>query len=222
MPLVIAVSLLKGGASKTTTSLALAEAAGLSVPTVVLDSDPMGSAIRWAELAAASGQPLRSRVLSRPAPDLAQHLRSDARHAAVVVIDCPPGRLDIIRAALDISGQLVMPVPPGAADVDRVMATSALAAERNLPAVAVLVQVRGAVEDAAVAAVTLKSWGIPVAATQMPLAVAIQRAYGLPVTGRLLRFGADLLTELTKGQLCPENPARISPGSPRYRIRRRT
>ena len=41
MTLVITVALLKGGASKTTSAVALAEAAALSVPTVLIDTDPM-------------------------------------------------------------------------------------------------------------------------------------------------------------------------------------
>ena len=57
MPLTITVSLLKGGASKTTTALALAEAAALSVPVVLVDTDPMGSAWRWSYLAERSGRP---------------------------------------------------------------------------------------------------------------------------------------------------------------------
>jgi hypothetical protein len=62
--LVICVALLKGGVSKTTT--ALAEVATLSVPTVAIHTDPMGSLRRWAELAAEAGHPLRSQVNRAP------------------------------------------------------------------------------------------------------------------------------------------------------------
>ena len=55
MALVITVALLKGGASKTACAIALAEAAALSVPAVLIDTDPMGSAVRRAELAGESG-----------------------------------------------------------------------------------------------------------------------------------------------------------------------
>jgi cellulose biosynthesis protein BcsQ len=68
--LVISVALLKGGASKTTTAVALAEVAALSVPTVAIHTDPMGSLRRWAELAAEAGHPLRSQVIGLPVADL--------------------------------------------------------------------------------------------------------------------------------------------------------
>jgi cellulose biosynthesis protein BcsQ len=47
--LVIGVALLKGGVSKTTTAVALAEVAAPSVPTVAIHTDPTGSlnALTW-------------------------------------------------------------------------------------------------------------------------------------------------------------------------------
>jgi chromosome partitioning protein len=201
MALVITVALLKGGAGKTTTAVALGEAAALSVPVVILDADPMGSAFRWSQLAEASGHPLRSRVERLPVEDVGRALGSAARDAAVVVIDTPPpGALEKARAAFAAADLVVMPVPPNLADLDRVQGTRSVAAEYGKPAGAVLVQVRGGIEDSAVAAVTLRSWGVPVYDTQLPLTVAVQRAYGQPVTsGPLLRFGIDLMTEILKG-----------------------
>jgi chromosome partitioning protein len=199
--LVITVALLKGGASKTTVAVALAEAAALSVPVVLVDADPMGSASRWAELAGASGYPLRAEVVRQGSTDLAADVRSAARRARVVVIDTPPpGALHAAEMAIRQAGTVVMPVPPKAADLDRVTSTAQIAARLGVPAAAVLTQVRGGIEDAAAAAVTLQSWGVPVYASQLPLTVAVQRAYGQPVaSGPLLRFGVDLLTEIVKG-----------------------
>ena len=76
MSLVITVALLKGGASKTTTAVALAEAAALSVPVVLVDTDPMGSAIRWAELAESAGSPLRAEVVRQSSTDLGADVRA--------------------------------------------------------------------------------------------------------------------------------------------------
>lgn len=200
MALVITVALLKGGASKTTTAVALAEAAALSVPVVLVDTDPMGSAIRWAELAEADGQSLRAEVVRQSSTDLGSDVRSAARRAAIVIIDTPPpGALHAAEMAVRVADTVVMPVPPKAADLDRVAATAQIAAGMGKPAAAVLTQVRGGIEDAAAAAVTLRSWGIPVYASQLPLTVSVQRAYGQPLaSGPLLRFGIDLLTEITK------------------------
>jgi cellulose biosynthesis protein BcsQ len=46
MAFVISVVLLKGGVSKTTTALALGEAAALSMPVVIVGMDPMRSLAR--------------------------------------------------------------------------------------------------------------------------------------------------------------------------------
>lgn len=200
MSLVITVALLKGGASKTTTAIALAEAAALSVPSVLIDTDPMGSAIRWAELAEATGSPLRAEVIKQASTDLRADVRSAARRAAVVVIDTPPpGALHAAEKAVQAADRIVMPVPPKAADLDRVAPTAQIAASMGKPTAAVLTQVRGGIEDAAAAAVTLRSWGVQVYDSQLPLTVAVQRAYGQPVTtGPLLWFGVSLLTEILK------------------------
>jgi chromosome partitioning protein len=200
MTIVITVALLKGGASKTTAAVALAEAAALSVPAVLIDTDPMGSAIRWAELAAAGGNPLRAEVIRQASTDLSADVRSAGRRAAVVIIDTPPpGALHAAELAVRNADRIVMPVPPKAADLDRVAATAQIATAMGKPAAAVLTQVRGGIEDAAAAAVTLRSWGVQVYDSQLPLTVAVQRAYGQPVTtGPLLWFGVSLLTEIIK------------------------
>jgi chromosome partitioning protein len=198
MAFVISVALLKGGVSKTTTALALGEAASLSVPVVILDTDPMGSARRWAELADAAGTPLRSRVERSAVEDVARRLHAVTRDAGLVIIDAPPpGALQLAQRAFEAADRVVMPVPPNLADLDRVQATMTIAGKYGKPARAVLTQVRGGIEDSAAAAITLRSWGVPVYDTQLPLTVAVQRAYGQPVTsGPLLRFGIDLMTEI--------------------------
>ena len=198
MAFVISVVLLKGGVSKTTTALALGEAAALSMPVVIVDMDPMGSLARWSELAAEAGRPLRCEVVSDPEPGMPGRLHAISGHARLVVIDTPgPGALDRSREAIGLADQVVMPVPPNLADLDRVHPTKQMADDYDIPARAVLTQVRGGIEDSAAAAVMLKSWGVPVYNTQLPLTVAVQRAYGKALTsGPLLRFGMDLMTEI--------------------------
>ena len=198
MAFVISVVLLKGGVSKTTTALALGEAAALSMPVVIVDMDPMGSLARWSELASDAGRPLRCEVVSDPEPGVPGRLHAMAGHAQLVVIDTPgPGALDRSREAIGLADRVVMPVPPNLADLDRIHPTVKMADDYDIPARAVLTQVRGGIEDGAAAAVTLKSWGVPVYDTQLPLTVTVQRAYGKALTsGPLLRFGMDLMAEI--------------------------
>lgn len=199
--LVITVALLKGGVGKSTTAVALAEAAALSVPVVLLDMDPMGSAVRWAELAESSGRPLRATVKAMAVDNIKSRLREVTSGAEAVIIDtAPPGAVARVREAVSVADTVVMPVAPQAADLDRVQATLKLAEEYGKPAAAVLTQVRGGIEDSAAAAVALKGWGVRVYDTQMPLTVGVQRGYGRAVTGGpLLRFGAELLGEILGG-----------------------
>jgi len=158
----------------------------------------MGSLARWSELAAAAGRPLRSEVVSDPEPGVPGRLHAISGQAQLVIIDTPgPGAIDRSREAIGLADLVVMPVPPNLADLDRVHPTVKMADDYDIPARAVLTQVRGGIEDSAAAAVTLKSWGVPVYDTQLPLTVTVQRAYGKALTsGPLLRFGMDLMTEI--------------------------
>ena len=135
MAFVISVVLLKGGVSKTTTALALGEAAALSMPVVLIDMDPMRSLARWSELAADAGRPLRCEVVSDPEPGMPGRLHAISGHARLVVIDTPgPGALDRSREAIGLADQVVMPVPPNLADLDRVHPTKQMADDYDIPA----------------------------------------------------------------------------------------
>jgi hypothetical protein len=101
---VIIEALLKGGVGKATTPPAPAEAAALSVPVVLVDTDPRRTA------------------------DLPRHLRTATRGAGRAVVDSlPPGGLAAACAALDVADRVVLPRPPKAADLDRVADTAEMA-----------------------------------------------------------------------------------------------
>lgn len=199
MTLIICVTLLKGGVGKTTCAVALAEATAASAPTILIDADPMSSAFRWSQLAAMTGQPLRSTIIQMAAADLARRLPSITRGYEIAIIDAPPPGPDAVKhiaGALEGANLAVMPTPPEFAALDRVPATAKEAANHGVRAVAVLTMVRAGLTDHDVAVSRLASWGVPIAHTELPLTVAVQRAYGEPVSGVLARFGIDLMTEL--------------------------
>jgi chromosome partitioning protein len=199
MALVICTWTLKGGVGKTTVSVGLAESAALGTRTVLLDCDPQSSAFRWSQLAAESGTPLRSVTMPMAIADLPRHISPASRDAGCVVIDAPPpgpGAARIAAGAIDAADVVVMPVPPELAALDRMTASFKEAAEHGTPALAVLTMVRSGLPEREAARTALGSWGIPVAGTELPLAVSVQRAYGQPVAGLLARFGLDLLAEI--------------------------
>jgi chromosome partitioning protein len=202
--LIVAIALLKGGASKTTVAVGLAEAAayaGAGAVTII-DADPQGSASHWAQLAADSGRPLRAAVVKMPDPktEMRRRVNQIARDSAVVIIDSPPpGDLHNAEAVIEAAHRIVMPVPPQLADLARVPPTASIAAKYGKPARAALTQVRGGIGERAAALELLRGWGISLYQAELPLTVAVQRAYGYGLTaGPLLRFGVDLMTEIIK------------------------
>lgn len=196
MPLIISVVLLKGGVGKTTTAVALAEAASAGGPVVLVDADPMAAAVRWQVLADETERPLASTVMGMPAADLPRRISAIGRDAACIVIDAPPpGALHIARGAVQVADIVVMPVPPQLADLDRVHPTIAEAAMHKVPAHAVLTMTRTAA-DRDGAREMLGGLAVPVFDTELPLRVEVQRNYGRAPGGLLASYGADLLSEV--------------------------
>ena len=199
MALTVCVLNLKGGVGKTTTAVALAESASMGARTMLVDADSMGSAYRWSQLAAESGQALRCDVVPMPAADLPRRIRGTIAGYAAVVIDAPPpgpDALAIAAAAVEAADLVVIPTPPEYAALDRVPVTFKRTTDSGKRALAVLTMVRAGLPENQAARGALAGWGVPVAATECPLTVAVQRNYGMPVSGVLARFGLDLLAEI--------------------------
>lgn len=205
MALVISVALLKGGVGKTTTAIALAEAATVAGPVTVVDTDPMGAAVRWSVLAEEAGKPLAASVVGYPHADLGRRLAALTQGASVVVIDAPPpGALAIARAAIEAASIVIMPTPARMADLDRILPTMETVRKAGRWAIAVMTFVRDVDSDdrrtnAEIAARSaLASWGVEVLDTVLPPRIAIANNYGKRPTGALARYGTDLLNEITQ------------------------
>lgn len=125
----VAVVNLKGGTAKSTTAMFLAAALSRRGKTIVIDSDPQGSALTWSEDAEADGSELGYNVVAIPTRDVKKRVDRLAADYDHVVLDTPPGELDIVRAALHAASVAVVAVSPSVMDVNRFRPTLELIAE---------------------------------------------------------------------------------------------
>lgn len=118
--MIITCTNLKGGCSKTTSAIALASAAAKKKEkTLVIDTDPQGSATEWAYLAKEAGTPLAFDVVSKNIQDL-KHLYIDTD--TYVFIDTPPTG-HITDEAVNISDFVIIPVTPSSIDMRQTWTT---------------------------------------------------------------------------------------------------
>lgn len=194
MTLILAVVALKGGVGKTTTAVHFAQAlAETHAPVVLADADPQGSALRW--LDAAGGLP---GVLAAGAASLEalRSLRTLADGAAAVVIDTPPGHIDLTRAAIEAADVAIVVVRPTLLDLERLLPTLDLVAQAGTPGVILLAQARARTKTLSAARSALDRADLPVLATAIPLREAVAVAYGLATTPEALAVHREALAEL--------------------------
>lgn len=125
--MILTVSNLKGGSSKTTTAAYLAHAlAELDLRVLVVDADPQASITRWAEMAEWN-IPVRGMASGRlHVPGVGVDLEA-AGHDAVV-IDTPPTEKErgIVESAIRAATHVVVPLAPTSAEYERMAAVREL------------------------------------------------------------------------------------------------
>jgi chromosome partitioning protein len=119
MSTVIAVVNLKGGVGKTTTSVHLAAIASRDQPTVLIDSDPQGSAAEWTDDLQLSNLEL----IEAPSARTLRSALARVGDRLVVVVDTPPGQPEIAMAALEAADVVVIPTRAGVLEIQRVALT---------------------------------------------------------------------------------------------------
>ncbi|MBS77014.1 MAG: ATPase [Variovorax sp.] len=115
---VIALLNQKGGAGKTTLATHLAgELAMQGQRVTLLDADPQGSALDWAQRRLQSGQGRLYGVFGLARDTLHREVPEIAQQADYVVIDGPPRVAALARSALLAADLVLIPVQPSAYDV---------------------------------------------------------------------------------------------------------
>lgn len=115
---VIALLNQKGGAGKTTLSTHLAGAfAGQGRRVTLIDADPQGSALDWAQRRLQGGRGRLYGVFGLARDTLHREVPQIARQADYVVIDGPPRVAALARSALLAADLVLIPVQPSAYDV---------------------------------------------------------------------------------------------------------
>ena len=169
--LVLSVVHTKGGVAKTTSAVYLATAAvrrGLSV--IVLDADPQGSALLWADAAERAGDPLPFPVVTADATTMVNPPDAD-----LVIIDTPPGYPALIDAAIDAAS--VVLVPTGASPLDLLRARPTPPVTPHRPTAVLLTQVMLGSKLATEARAALEDEGVAVIGTPILRREHVRQAF---------------------------------------------
>lgn len=115
--MIVALLNQKGGVGKTTLALHLAGQWAITGKRVLLiDADPQGSALDWAQERASQGLPRLFSVVGLARDTLHHEAPELARSVDHVVIDGPPRVAGLLRSALLASDLVLIPVQPSPLD----------------------------------------------------------------------------------------------------------
>ncbi|MEP6464412.1 MAG: ParA family protein [Frankiaceae bacterium] len=152
---------LKGGVGKSTSAVFLACGLARSGRTLLIDADPQGSVLSWSEQAGGFPFP----VIAWATRDLARRVADVADDYQHVVIDTGPSNEPLLRQALAVCEQLLIPVSPTLLDAGRIGPTlhlvDELATLHPVDARVLLTKVRAGTRSAQAARAGLVDQGIP-------------------------------------------------------------
>lgn len=203
----LAVANLKGGTSKTTSSMFLAAALSRRGRTLLVDCDPQGSALSWAESAEedAGAGALGFSVMGLPTRDVHRKLQGFEGDYEHIVLDTPPVEIGVTRAALLAADTVLVALSPTSMDLDRVMPTLELIAEveplADLRYHVLLARVRRISREARDTREVMVEMELPVLQTEVPLLGYYSDAFGYPLPADLRDYelvAAELLGEPIK------------------------
>jgi chromosome partitioning protein len=177
-----AVVNLKGGTAKSTSAMFLAAALAKRGRTLLVDCDPQGSALTWAEDAESDGEELGFNVVSIPTRDVKKRVDRLAGDYEHLVLDTPPAELDIVRAALHAADVALVAISPSDMDINRFRPTLELVAEveavTDLDYRVLLTMVRRISREGKDARAAMEALELPVLATEIPFLSVYRSAFG--------------------------------------------
>ncbi|MGI8858794.1 MAG: AAA family ATPase [Rubrobacteraceae bacterium] len=194
-----AVVNLKGGTAKSTSAMFLAAALSKRGRTLLVDCDPQGSALTWAEDAEADGGELGFNVVSIPTRDVKKRVDRLAGDYEHVVLDTPPAELDIVRAALHAADVALVAISPSDMDINRFRPTLELVAQveavTDLDYRVLLTMVRRISREGRDARAAMEALELPVLQAEIPFLGVYRSAFGETIedTGDYERVAEELL-----------------------------
>lgn len=181
----IAIVNLKGGSGKTLSSFFLATAFSQRGKTLLVDCDPQGSSLSWAESAEEDGAELSFAVMGLPVRDVHRRVRAFEGDYEHIIYDTPPGELGIARSALIAADTALVAVPPTPIDLDRVIPTLELVADvedmTGLSFYILLTRVRRISREGQDTREAMREMELPVLETEVPFLGRYSDAFGAAI-----------------------------------------